>query len=182
MKKEKQKKRIMIDQDTKDRLRTYLEKNNPEYFVICMLAHYTLLRPKEITYLKIKDVDIENQKIFTSGEISKNCKDNYSTIPDVVIDYISKLNINQYEKEYFLFSDKFRPGKNKIDPRVIAKYWEKLRREVGMPKEMQFYSLRDSGIVQMIHDNIPLEIIRDQAFERHRRGSSNRFQDLQGPG
>ena len=52
---------------------------------------------------------------------------------------------------------------NKIDPRVIAKYWEKLRREVGMPQEMQFYSLRDSGIVQMIHDNIPIDEIRDQA-------------------
>jgi integrase len=163
MKKEKQKKRIMIDQDTKDRLRIYLEEHNPEYFVICMLAHYTLLRPKEITYLKIKDVEVENQRIFTPGSIAKNCKDRYSTIPDVVIDYIRRLELDKYDKEYFLFSEKFRPGKNKIDPRVIAKYWEKLRREVGMPQEMQFYSLRDSGIVQMIHDNIPIDEIRDQA-------------------
>jgi integrase/recombinase XerD len=162
-KKEKQKKRIMIDQEAKDRLKIYLEIHNPEYFVICMLAHYNFLRPKEITYLKIKDVDIENQKIFTSGTVAKNCKDRYSTIPDVIINYLNKLKISESNKEYYLFSEKFKPGKIKIDPRVIAKYWDKLRREVGMPKEMQFYSLRDSGIVQMIHDDIPIDQIRDQA-------------------
>jgi hypothetical protein len=38
-----------------------------------------------------------------------------------------------------------------------------MRDAIKIPKEMQFYSLRDSGKVQMIHDNIPIDEIRDQA-------------------
>jgi integrase/recombinase XerD len=62
-----------------------------------------------------------------------------------------------------LFSEKFKPGKTKIDPRVIAKYWDKLRKEIGMPMEMQFYSLRDTGITQMFSDHIDPVHIRNQA-------------------
>jgi len=38
-----------------------------------------------------------------------------------------------------------------------------MRNVIKIPKEMQFYSLRDSGITQMIKNNISLEQIRDQA-------------------
>ena len=162
-KKEKQKTRIMIDQNVRNKMKNFLFEKDFEFFVICMTAFYALLRPKEITYMKIKDIDLNAQTIIVHGADAKNGQDRKATIPDVLKEYLDKMNIHKYDKECYLFSQGFLPGKVRIDGRVIAKKWAGLRNKIGIPMEMQFYSLRDTGIVQMIHDDVPLEVIRDQA-------------------
>ena len=106
---------------------------------------------------------MENQKIFVPGAIAKNGKDRIATIPDVLKNYMLKLNIDQYDKNLYLFTKGWKPGKIHIDSREISRKWDNIRSAIKIPKEMQFYSLRDSGITQMIKNNISLEQIRDQA-------------------
>jgi site-specific recombinase XerD len=163
MKKEKQKTRILIDIEAKEKLKNYLFTKDYEYFVICMLAFYALLRPKEITYLRVKDIDLENQRIFIPGTVAKNGKDRRPTIPDVLKNYLVKMNLSQYNKEWYLFSRGWKPGVLLVDSREISRTWDHIRNAIKIPKEMQFYSLRDSGITKMIKDGISLEQIRDQA-------------------
>jgi len=50
-----------------------------------------------------------------------------------------------------------------VDSRKIAKRWDNLRFDLNIPKEMQFYSLRDSGIIQMLEDGISPEMVQKQA-------------------
>jgi site-specific recombinase XerD len=41
----------------------------------------------------------------------------------------------------------------------MNKYWAKLRKKLGLPEEMQQYSLRDSGIFEMLKSGIdPLSV------------------------
>jgi integrase len=162
-KKEKQKTRIMIDQFTRDNLKEYLIKNDYEYFVVCMLAYYVLLRPKEIAYLKIKYIDLEKQIIFMPGTISKSCKDNRPTIPDVVCNYLKKMELEKFNKEHYLFSKNFKPGPDLIELRAIGRKWIELRKILKIPAEMQFYSLRDTGITQMLRSGVSADQVRDQA-------------------
>ena len=162
-KKEKQKTRIFIDKEAREKLKNYLIVQDYDYFVICMLAYYAFLRPKEISYLRIKEIDLENQKIFVPGAVAKNGKDRIATVPNVLKSYLLKMNLDQYDKNLYLFSKGWKPGKIRVDSREIARKWQQMRDVINIPKEMQFYSLRDTGITTMIRSGVSPDQVRDQA-------------------
>lgn len=144
-----------------------LSKGNNNYLAMCMLCYYCFLRPNEISLLRVGDVDIKNQLVLISENISKN--DNYSvrTIPDVMIDYMRKLDLN-HPADYYLFSmdehNKFVPGKKRAEGREIARYWsDVVRVSLNWPKYLQFYSLKDTGITNMLADGVAPNFVQGQA-------------------
>lgn len=149
------KKRIM-DIAPKDRkkIREYLSKKNKPFHVAVMFAFNSLLRPKEISYIKIGDIDLKRQVVIVRGSVAKNHQTRYASIPDVMIDSVKQLinSVHIPRKEWYLFSKNFRPGPYRRDPREIARYWSDLRQTLRLKKELQFYSLRDAGIIQMLRD------------------------------
>ena len=155
-KKKPPKNRIMeIEQTDRKKIREYLRKTNRPYYAIMMFAFHSLLRPKEISYIKIGDIDLKKQVITVKGSVAKNGNTRYATIPDVMIDLIKELigEMHTPYKSWYLFSTSaFRPGKIRRDSREIARYWSGLRVTLKLKKEVQFYSLRDSGIIQMLKD------------------------------
>jgi integrase len=169
------KQRIMdIDIVTRKKIADYLIKNHYEFYVIVLIAFNCLLRPKEITFVKVKDIDLEKQTIFIDGFNAKNHNDRISTIPNSMINYIKKLNLDDLNKEHYLFSDTFAPGPNRMDPRKISRRWSNLRKEVGIPMELQFYSLRDSGIIQLLKDGIsPKEVM--ELADHHSLEVTNKY-------
>ena len=158
LKKKKQpaKLRIMdIEPADRKKIREYLRKTNRPYYAIMMFAFHSLLRPKEISYIKIGDIDLKKQVVTVNGSVAKNGKTRYATIPDVMIEIIKELigEIHTPYKNWYLFSSNgFRPGTKRRDSREIARYWADLRSTLKLKKEVQFYSLRDSGIIQMLKD------------------------------
>ena len=68
-----------------------------------MLEFYALLRPNEILNMKIKDIDIEKQVIAVAPEIAKNGKFRLSTIPDILVDYLKRLNLVEYKPDMYVF-------------------------------------------------------------------------------
>ncbi len=148
--------RVMdIEPADRKKIKEYLSKKNRPYFGIMMFAFHSLLRPKEISYIKIGDIDLKKQVVIVRGSVAKNHHTRYAPIPDVMIDLIKELIKEVYvpRKNWYLFSDSsFRPGPKRRDSREIARYWSDLRSTLRLKKEIQFYSLRDSGIIQMIRD------------------------------
>ena len=163
-KKEKEKIRIPINFDYRNKIKDYLLKNNEhEFLAICMLTYYTFLRPKEICMLKKSYIDIKKQVINLPPEITKNGKKRTVTMPDSLMQYLCFLNLTVIDCENYIFSTYFKPGKMLKDSRYVGKRWTRLRKEINLPKEMQFYSLKDTGIIQMLRDGISPELVRDQA-------------------
>jgi integrase len=118
--------------------------------------------------LKIKDIDLDKQLIFVRAEIAKNDRDSVRTIPDVAIDTFRQLDLAGRSGDDYIFSwDKlfeFVPGRMKMDSRNIAKYWEKvIRKQLGWNLDKQFYSLKDTGITNMLTDNIAPNVVQSQA-------------------
>ncbi len=156
--------RTIIDPDTRRAIREHLIKSREhEYLAMIMLCFHGLIRPKEICLLKPEYFDIEKRIIFLPAKITKDKDDRIVTISDDLMEHLEKLNIPEIDKRNFVFSTDFKPGKILKDARYVGKRWDKLRKELNMPAEYQFYSLKDSGIVQKLQDGInPLDI-RNQA-------------------
>ncbi len=171
--KRKQKTRVFIPLEFRQKIYDYLVDKNLEFLVVCQLVFHTLIRPKEISYLKISYIDLDKQTIFIPGSVAKNGNDRLATIPDVLLPLLKKLNIERYNKDLYLFSDNiksaiissenFKPGKERINPRRFSTAWERMRTELKLQKEMQLYSLRDSGIIEKLRDGISPEIVMQLA-------------------
>lgn len=149
------------------KLRKFLEVENPNYLVICLLCYYCFIRPKEIALLKIKDIDLKKQIVHVSEKVAKNDNETVRTIPDSMMQYLLKLNLNN-PSDYYLFSAdkrfKFNPGRKPLGSRGISRYWTDVIRPVmKFPMSYQFYSLKDTGITNMLENGVSVNVVQGQA-------------------
>lgn len=155
--------REVIPDHDMTRLGDYLKRENKHFLLASYILHYALIRPKEMSWLKLSDFNLAKQTIFISGAISKNKKSAVVTLPAKVIHLMIDLEIFNSPGDYYLFSDSFRPGKERKSEKVFRDFWDrKVRKALNFPKEYKFYSLKDTGITAMLRRCDTLTV-RDQA-------------------
>jgi len=158
-KKKEDKLRILIPEETRERITTHLFTKKPNYLLMLKLIYNSLLRPKEIRGLQISDISITKGQITVRKEVAKNGKERIVPMTADIIQDFNKLNLQSYTSNCYIFGENIEPGKNKLSDSYMYKYWAKMRDELQLPKEMQQYSLRDSGIFEMIKNGIdPLSV------------------------
>ena len=164
----KKKRRILTDHEL-NMLFEYLGKNNPNYLCMSLLCYCCFLRPKEIVSLKCNDIDLIKQVVHIRSEIAKNDNDSFRTIPDVIVPILRNLELSN--GGLYLFSGsgsdtpyEFSPGRTQVCSRKIAKYWDTyVRPACGFNQDLQFYSLKDSGVTKMLTEKIPINLVQKQA-------------------
>lgn len=150
------------DTDIK-RLYDYLSKENKYYLLACYIIHYTFVRRKEMSFIKIANISIKKQTLYIKPEYSKNGKGGTVTVPEKVIHLMLDLKIFDYPGHYYLFSDKFKPGNKHKHEKQFTDYWANtVRKNLRFPTNYQFYSLKDTGITNMLRKYDVLTV-RDQA-------------------
>jgi len=162
-KKNTEKIRKIIDNITLTKIFSYLEKNDKYFYAICSLTYYGLLRGNEILQLKPIDIDISQNIIIIDPKVSKTNRQRFVTIPKKLKEILENININKIEKNNYIFSSNFHPGKKLMISKSISKRWFQIRDMLGFSDNFQFYSLKDTGIVHMLKKGVPPNIVRDQA-------------------
>ena len=159
---EKTKTRIVIPDLVRMNIFEHLKIVKPNYYLLCLICYYCLVRRTEITKLKVRDISIKNGIIYVPSDTAKNKKSAPVTIPNILIpdlvDHIKKANLSDY-----LFSTNYKAGTIKLAPKKISDEWSRLRKVLDLPKEYQWYSLKDTGITNLLKIGIPLIDVRDQA-------------------
>lgn len=145
-------------------IKALLEKDNKFFLLACYLLHYLFIRPQEMTYIKIEDLSRKSGTITLRGKHTKNGRDAVVTIPQHVMELMEELNIFSYRPDCYLFSKRFRPGKSPILVGRLRYYWKsRVQGKLGLSPKYKFYSLKDTGITNMIKANTDLLSVRDQA-------------------
>ncbi len=155
----KEKTRVVLNEKEKAKL-ALLKEENFHFYVFCMTTYYCFIRPNELKKLKVENVNIEKNYITIPSSISKNRKTENVTIPNIFIEEL-KEHIGKASKDLFLFGKKFVPGKQAITN--LFYHWENVRKKYHFRKEVQFYSLKDTGITDMLNAGVPAIKVRDQA-------------------
>ncbi len=164
-KKETQKTRVEITKEIREKIHQHcIQTNNHSYWLMCELCFYCLIRPVEICRIQTKNVFLDKQIILLEADETKNGNERVSSVPDHLIPLLKE----QLKRSsgHFLFSAGSKywyPGKEQIDSREIARKWSKLRPVLKIPKNIQFYSQRDSGIIFLLDQGINPEYVRSQA-------------------
>ena len=157
--------RLLTDEELSS-LFSFLQEQNREYLVMCLLCYCCFMRPKEISMLRCRDINLDKQVIHVRPEIAKNDNDSYRTIPDAMMPFMKYLDLKN--ADYFLFADNsdynFEPGKKQLCSRKIAKFWsEHVRPACKFSQDLQFYSLKDTGMTKMLGSGIPINLVQKQA-------------------
>jgi len=157
------KQRTIISKIDMAKLNSYLEKENKNYLLACQVLYYTFIRPKEMSYIQLKHISFANKTIYVPGLTAKNRKDATITMPKQLIELMLDLKIYEYPSEFFLFSDYFKPGEKYKDEKHFRDLWLKIRRKLKFPASYKFYSLKDTGITDMLTNLKDTRQVRDQA-------------------
>lgn len=149
-----QKRRILIDPETRQRISEYL--GDSPFLLVCMLVFRSLIRPNEIRLLKVGDVDLGNHVVKVSGDVAKNHKTRFSSLSPQIERLIERLGILDRPKSDYLFSDTktLAPGRSPVYWMKFVIEFQKLRKALNLPDEMQLYSFRDTGIFEMIKNGV----------------------------
>lgn len=156
--------RDVIPDDVMKQIRAYLYEHNKHYLLACEILHYLFVRPRELSFLKIGDFHLQTQTLTLHGAHTKNGNDATITLPSHVIRLMIDLNVFSYPSHYYLFSDRFSPGEARKSEKMYRDYWGRnLRKALGFSERYKFYSLKDTGITNMLKANADVLSVRDQA-------------------
>lgn len=144
------------------RVRDYLVLHDKHFLLAVMLEYYTFIRPGELSELRIGDIDVKRHAIHVRASISKNGKAEMVGLNRSIVSLMRELHTLRAPKDLYLFSNRLQPGKVKLDSRAFRDRWARLRKRLDIPKEYQFYSLKDSGIRDLAN-SAGIVIARDQA-------------------
>jgi integrase len=158
------KNRDVIPDDILVDIRNWLQEHNRHFLLACYILHYLFVRPKEMSYLKIGDFNIKKKTLFLHGANTKNHNDALLTMPDHVLKLMIDLRVFDSPGNYYLFSDGFAPGKERKSEKSFRDYWHNhIRKSLKMTDRYKFYSLKDTGITNMLRANTDILSVRDQA-------------------
>jgi integrase len=159
-KKSEEKRREVIPAELRIRIENHLRQNDYPFLCVALLCYGCLIRPKEILQLRAKDICIGEQIIKISAKVSKSHKSRNVAIPDYLLAELKKLELEKVNPEFYAFSEKFKPGKILKTTRDIGHYWSKLRKILDIPKNVSFYSLKDSGITDLLDAGVAAKIVQ----------------------
>ena len=141
---------------------SYLNKEDKPFLLACFMQYYTLIRPGELSNLKIGDISLKNQTIFVSKEFSKNRRDAEVGLNNTIIKLMLDLEIFKHPDNYYLFGTDFLPSEEKVGSDHFNKRWKQMRKALRWNDCFQFYSLKDSGIRDLANAQ-GVVVARDQA-------------------
>jgi integrase len=153
------KKRTVIPPEVRKRIIMYLEDTkNTEFLLVCNLTYSSLLRPIEIRQIKIENVNLDGKYIVVPASVAKNHKERFAAMSEQTVSLLRRLKIENAKKSLYLVGGLLgklkAPSERGAYDHCFQKEWERVRKALNLPAEMQLYSFRDTGIWEMLKSGI----------------------------
>lgn len=172
-KREETKKRILIPHDVRERIREYWQERNDNYITLCEMVFTALIRPKECWRLQVKDLELADGYIAVGEDDSKTHYRRSASLNQELVGRLQRMTAKANPTDY-LFGEGYTPAKKQMAYSRFRKDWQDMREELKLPKEMQLYSLRDTGINEMLKCGIdPLTVM--QHADHHDLSMTTRY-------
>ena len=114
--------------------------------------------------MRVGDINIGNNTITLHEDQTKNRDSVTITMPQKVARLMIDLDLFSAHGGCYLFSDGFKPGEKKRSEKMFRDYWfHHVRKPLGFSSKYVYYSLKDTGITNMLRNGIDPISVRDQA-------------------
>jgi len=158
------KSRVTIPRQDRKRILNYFHKRGmSEYVAMIRLCFKYLVRPKEILMLKIGDINFDSGLLRIPPEVSKNHTERTIALGHDVMKYFQELLKTGCNTDDYIFSTDFKPGERLYTTKNTFTTWQRMRERLSMPDSYHFYSLKDTGITEMLESGMPSKFVKDLA-------------------
>lgn len=158
------KKRTVIPDRDLANLFDYLLQLDPRYHLSCNLMYSCMVRRTELTKLKVEDIHLSHNVLMLPAISSKNSLEQPVTIPKRLIPHLQAHLKDAAPGHYVFSSPHLKPGLKRLAPKKLSDLWNHHARKVlKLPREYQFYSLKDTGITNLLEAGVSPVKVRDQA-------------------
>ena len=146
-----------------------------------LLAFCCGLRVKEVSRVKVEDMDIKNHKIKIFG---KGNKERYTILPDIVIKFLKLYCDEQNIECGYLF--KGSAGKNVMNCKTIINYFSKLKEKYNLDDNISFHTLRHSFATYFLMNGGNLFVLKEMLGHKSLSSTAiyvhmaNNFNNLEG--
>lgn len=166
-KKRETKHRVIIPKQDRKRILNYFHKREMgEYVAMIRLCFRYLIRPKEMLMLRLRDIDFDTGLLHIPPEVSKNHNERIIALGYDVMKYFLGLQKEGTRSDDYIFSTNFKPGDRLYTTKNMFTVWQRMRVHLSMPDTYHFYSLKDTGITEMLDSGMPSKFVKDLAGHR----------------
>lgn len=158
---EDEKVRTTILPEDRLKIEKYFAEVSPEFLIICKMCYNCLIRPKEALQLRIGNINVKDKLLIIPADVAKNHHERHIAMPDSIMEYLT--TVATLPPKYYIFSTGYKPGTKLLTTRETGKTWSTMRNKLNMPKEYQFYSLKDTGITDMLEKGVPPKYVKELA-------------------
>lgn len=131
-------------------LKKSIEHTDPQLWLACCIQYYTAIRPgTEMRMLQLKNINMELRTITVRNYLAKNLRTEVVDIPDQLYILLLDLNLENYDSDLYLFGRKREPGEHPVGKNTLRVRFNKIRDELGLSKEIKFYSWKHSGALEL---------------------------------
>lgn len=146
----------------------WFAEHDPVMVPICLLVFHTLVRPRnELARLRVHHLDFAEGVLRFPAELTKTDTERHPAIPAHMLEMLRNYPVATADPRHYVVGADLVPGPKPMALNEPARRWAKMRKALGWPADKQLMSLRDSGIVQLIVDQVPLTSVMKQADHKH---------------
>ncbi len=172
-KREEEKKRVLVPPEARQRISAWCREHNLGLLIVSHLVYSSLIRPKELRELRVGNVFLDKHYIYIPPEISKTHYARFASLTPSLEHELAAWIEGSKNTDYLIGRD-YRTCNIKQSNSRFVKDWEKMRAALRLPEEMQLYSLRDTGINEMLRSGIdPLTVM--QHADHHDLSMTTRY-------
>lgn len=148
--------RILVPPEARKKVLSYYSEFRPAMVIVCQLVYSSAIRPAEILKIQLKHVHLDNHYIVIPSENAKNHKERFATLTPALHSLLVPILEKNKNPELYLFgkNEFLDPDTSPVNKSYFQKSWERMRNATGLPKEMQLYSLRDTGLTDLLHAGV----------------------------
>jgi integrase len=154
--------RVTIPKPDRKAIRDFVDEHIPRFYYVMQMCFRLFMRPNEIVQLRVGDIDFDNGLIRVPSYVAKNHGERVLAVPGELMEYFRTLS--QYPPTYYIFAGgTYAPAPKRIAPTRIADTWREMREKLKLPASYQFYSLKDTGITEMLEAGVPAKYVKELA-------------------
>lgn len=163
MKDKEKKKRTLVSAEQRDTIREYFMNKCPEFLIVAELVFNALIRPTEISRIKVGQVYLAQKVIRLDEEQTKTGYKRDCVLSDELIKILADVLAPGYPADYYLIGPGYKPGEHPITSKAYRKTWQTMREKTGLPETIQLYSLRDSGLTGLFDNGADANTVKGAA-------------------
>ncbi len=139
----------IIPDETLRVIKDYFLKNDKQMWTVCQFIFYCFIRPKELRFVKMKNIDFLTGYITVDSDFAKNDKTQSVIIPDCFKEYLIENGYHLKNKEDYLFVSKDSKNSRPVGRSYFSNQVIKMRKITGMDFDIKFYSFKHTGGVKL---------------------------------